>query len=237
MRRLKALAVAADSAAKKIDQSRSTARRAVLSLALAAVIGSMAVAVAVAAAPPSTAGGTQPPGTAAGAPTVVKVERVAPPRRKVLRSRFRPWARPSPRKVREIIRLEARRSHIDPSRLARRVGCESHFQWSAGNGSYQGLLQFASSTFSRGLSSIKSRRVMLVRTHVHRVHETKIVHYSDGHVVRKRGRKHRQRVVHVYRGTLPRRPELTHAWTQLRIGSQSIRGVSAVNSSEWSCPA
>ena len=56
-------------------------------------------------------------------------------------------------------------------------------------------------------------------------------------VKRKRGIKRWQKVVTVYEGTLPRNPSVTHAWTQLRIGSQAIRGLSAVNSSEWSCSA
>lgn len=176
-------------------------------------------------------------GAEAGTAQVVAVESVAPPRRKVIRHRFRPWARPSPRRVREIIRAEARRWHIDPRRLARRVHCESRFHWWASGGAFHGLLQFHASTFHRGLRTIKDRRVVLRRERVRRVHETRLVRYSDGRTVPQRGRRRRQRVVHVYTGKLPRRPELTHAWTQLRIGSQSIRGISAVRSSEWSCPA
>ena len=137
----------------------------------------------------------------------------------------------------QIIRIEARRWHIASSRLARRVQCESRFRWYAGNGAYQGLLQFSSSAFYRGLRTIASRRVKLVRKGSRRVHETKLVHYSDGHVERRRGRSFRQRVYRVYTGTIPRRPGLTHGWAQLRIGAQAIRGVSGVHSSEWSCPA
>jgi hypothetical protein len=177
------------------------------------------------------------PGATAGPTAVVSTKRVVPKRRKVVRHRFQPWGRPSPRKVRQIIRIEARRWRIDPSSLARRVACESKFQWSANGGSYYGLLQFAPSTFYRGLSSIKSRQVALVRERTRKVREIRIVRYSDGREVRERGRKHRQKVVHVYAGTLPRRPEVTHGWTQLRIGAQAIRGVSAVSSSEWGCPA
>ena len=102
-------------------------------------------------------------GGGATAATVVKTSRVAPPRRKVVRKRFSPWAKPSPRRVRQIIRWEAKRWGISASRLARRVGCESGFRWYAGNGAYQGLLQFASGTFYRGMSSIKSRGVKIKR--------------------------------------------------------------------------
>jgi hypothetical protein len=174
---------------------------------------------------------------ASAAASVVSTKRVVPRRRKVVRHRFQPWSRPSPRRVRQIIRIEARRWRIDPRRLARRVACESRFQWSANGGSYFGLLQFAPSTFSRGLGSIRTRRVVIVRKRVRRVREVTISRYSDGRVVRERGRRRRQVVAHVHAGKLPRRPELTHGWAQLRIGAQAIRGISAVSSSEWGCPA
>jgi hypothetical protein len=208
--------------------------RALGTMAVAACIGSMAGTASVAQAQ-ETAPSQE--ANSSSEPRVVSVRRVVPPRRKVVRVRFRPWSRPSPRKVRQIIRIEARRWHIDPRRLARRVGCESEFRWYAGNGSYRGLLQFAPSTFSRGLRTIRSRRVAIVKTRVRTVRETQIVRYSDGRVERRRGRRHRQRVVRLYRGVLPRRPQLTHGWAQLRIGSQAIRGMSAVRSSEWGCPA
>ena len=123
------------------------------------------------------------------------------------------------------------------SRLARRVGCESGFRWYAGNGAYQVLLQFATGTFYRGLRSIRTRRVVIKRKRTRKVRAVRLVRYSDGHVERKRGRWHRQTVVRIYRGTLPRRPGVTHGWTQIRIGAQAIRGISGVRSSEWGCPA
>jgi hypothetical protein len=168
---------------------------------------------------------------------VTKVTSVRPARRKVVRKRFKPAARPSPRGVRRIIHLEARRWNISPSSLSRRVECESNYRWYAGNGAYQGLLQFASSTFYRGLSSIRSRKVKFVRERKRMVHGERIVQYSDGSLTVGRGVKRRQKVVTVYSGTLPRNPSVTHGWTQLRIGSQAIRGLSAVGSGEWACPA
>ncbi len=168
---------------------------------------------------------------------VTRVESDRPARRRVVRKRFAPAAQPGPQKVRRIIRLEARRWNISPSSLSRRVACESNYRWYAGNGPYQGLLQFHPNTFSRGLSSIRSRKVRFVRERRRMVRGTKVVHFSDGSVRRERGIKRWQKVVTVYRGTLPRNPSLTHAWTQLRIGSQAIRGLSAVGSSEWACPA
>lgn len=183
-------------------------------------------------APEPTAGGG-----GATAATVVTTSRVTPPRRKVVRKRFTPWAKPSPRRVRQIIRWEARRWRISSARLARRVACESGFRWYAGNGPYQGLLQFASSTFYRGMRSIRSRGVKIKRVRRRTVREVRITRYSDGSVVRKRGRKRAQRVTYVYKGRFPRNPAVSHAWAQLRIGAQAIAGRSAVSSGEWGCPA
>lgn len=217
--------------------TRMSARGGWLSLAaLAAAIGTLLTFVPAASGATTTTT-TTPEGTAASEPHVVKVETKRPARRKVVRVRFRPSARPSPRKVRRIIRIEARRWHVSAGGLSRRVACESHFHWWAGNGAYQGLLQFSSSTFARGMRSIRTRTVKFARKRVRRVRETRVVHYSDGHVERRRGKRRRQVVVRVYRGRIPRRPSVTHGWAQVRIGAQALRGVSAVSSSEWSCGA
>ena len=170
-------------------------------------------------------------------PAVVSKKRVVPKRRKVIRKRFDPWATPSPAKVRRIIRIESRRWGIDPAGLSRRVACESNYRWWADGGAYYGLLQFAPSTFSRGVSSIRTRRVAFKRTGWRRVRGRTVTRYSNGRVVRDKHRPTRQRVVKVYRGRLPRRPGILHAWTQVRIGAQAIRGISSVSSSEWGCPA
>jgi hypothetical protein len=169
--------------------------------------------------------------------SVVRVEHVAPAKRRVVRRSFRPWAHPSRGQVREIIRVEARRWKIDPRGLARRIACESRFSWWASNGSYHGLLQFAHSTFHRGVRTLRDRRVRLVRSEVRKARGARVVHYSDGHTERRPGARRRQRVFYVYKGKLPRRPELLHGWTQVRIGAQAIRGVSAVRSGEWACSA
>ena len=169
--------------------------------------------------------------------SVASTKYVRPAKHRVVRRTFSPWARPSPRQVRRIIAIEARRWKIDGGRLARRIACESRFQWSAFSGTYHGLLQFAPSTFYRGLGSIRTRRVRLVRSDVRKVRGVHIVRYTDGRTERKPGPRRRQRVYTVYRGTLPRRPGVTHGWAQVRIGAQAIRGISSVRSSEWGCPA
>jgi hypothetical protein len=212
-------------------------RVAVVVAAIGMLTASFAAVAPAGGATPTAPSSAQPSDVAATAPQVVRVERKVPPRRKVFRSRFRPWGRPGPGRVRQIIRLEARRWHISAASLSRRVSCESRFRWWAANGAYRGLLQFSSSTFYRGLRTIRSRAVKLLRNRSRRVYETRIVHYSDGRVERKRGRRHRQVLVRVYTGKLPRRPSVTHGWAQLRIGAQAIRGMSSVSSSEWSCSA
>ena len=235
MREFSARAVPARVAAEQFDRRPMSFLRAAFvagALACSGVAGLPSAAHGQAEAPQSGR-----PAEAAAPAHVTRVESERPDRRKVVRRKFTPWGQPSPQKVRRIIRLEARRWNISPSSLSRRVACESNYRWYAGNGTYQGLLQFAPSTFHRGLSSIRSRKVKFVRERKRMVRGKKVVHYSDGSVARKRGIKRWQKVVTVYRGTLPRNPSVTHAWTQLRIGSQAIRGVSAVGSSEWSCPA
>jgi hypothetical protein len=192
-----------------------------------------AVPVALATAPLAAAeeSSSNPSATA----SVVRVDHVKAKRTKVVRHRFRPWRHPSPRQVRMAIRAEAKRWKIPAASLARRVSCESHFHWWASNGQYAGVLQFAPGTFQRGLRTIRHRRVKLVKTRTRKVNDMRVYHYSDGRTARKRGRPVRQRVIHVYRGKLPRRPAAHDTWTQLRIGAQAIRGISAVRSSEWSC--
>jgi hypothetical protein len=222
--------------------THSTLRgRGLRTVALAACITSAALVAAPSTnaqtAPPEDGGTEQAAAAPTAAPAVVSTTRVVPKRRRVVRRRFDPWARPSPAKVRRIIQIEARRWGIDPGRLARRVACESRYQWAAGNGPYYGLLQFHPSTFSRGVRSLGTRRVAFRRVSWRRVRGRTVSRYSDGHVERERHRPRRQRVVTIYRGKLPRRPGITHAWTQLRIGAQAIRGISGVSSSEWGCPA
>lgn len=201
-------------------------RRLELTIAMAALVAvSVPAAFAVAA--------DEPTATA----SVVKVEHRKAPAKKVVHRKFRPWAKPSPAKVREIIRNEARRWRVSAASLSRRVYCESKFQWWASNGQYQGVLQFAPSTFYRGLSTIRTRRVRIVRATTRKVNDRRVTHYSDGRRESRRTTPRRQRVVVVYHGRIPRRPAMTNAFAQIRIGAQALRGISAVRSSEWSCGA
>jgi hypothetical protein len=179
--------------------------------------------------------------TASSSPTatasVVKVETWKAPRKKVVHRKFRPWAHPTPGQVREIIRNEARRWGISAASLSRRVACESRYHWWATNGQYSGVLQFSPGAFYRGMRTIKSRELTIVRSKRRRVHDARVTHYSDGRKVRRHTTPRRQRLIVVYAGRLPRRASVNNTFAQIRIGAQALRGISAVHSSEWSCGA
>ena len=195
---------------------------------------------ALASAPGATAEETP---TAAPAPwpiataSIVKVEDKRAPRKKVVHRKFRPWSHPTPAQVREIIQSEARRWRIPAASLSRRVACESRYHWWASNGQYAGVLQFSANAFYRGMSTIRSREIKIVRTKSRRVHDARITHYSDGTAVSRRTTPRRQRVIVVLKARLPRNPPITNTFAQIRIGAQALRGISAVHSSEWACGA
>jgi hypothetical protein len=207
-------------------------RRQISTAVVAALLMAVVVPLAFAVAPRAVAD-DQPTATA----SVVKVENWKAPQKKVVHRRFRPWAHPTPGQVREIIRTEARRWGIPAASLSRRVGCESRYRWYATNGQYSGVLQFSANAFYRGMHTIKSRQIKLVRTKSRRVHDRRITHYSDGRKVSRRTTPRRQRVVVVLKARLPRSPAISNTFAQIRIGAQAIRGISAVHSSEWSCGA
>ena len=201
-------------------------RRLKLILALAAI-----VAVAV---PATFAFAADNPTATA---SVVKVENRKAPRTKVVHRKFRLWAHPSPGQVREIIRNEARRWGVSAAALSNRVACESHYNWWATNGQFVGVLQMGPNAFYRGLHSIRSYKVKIVRSKTRRVHDARVTQYSDGRVERRRTTPRRQRLIVVYSGRIPRKPSMANAFAQIRIGAQALRGISAVHSSEWSCAA
>jgi hypothetical protein len=203
--------------------------------ALAAVTMPLGFALAPRALADDAAAPSTPSPTATA--SVVKVERWKAPRKKVVRRSFRPWAHPTPAQVREIIRNEAPRWGVSAASLSRRVNCESRYRWSATNGQYSGVLQFSASTFYRGMSTIRSRKLKLVRTTSRRVHDARVTHYSDGRKVSRRTTPRRQHVTVVLTARLPRHPLVNNAFAQIRIGAQALRGMSAVHSSEWACGA
>jgi hypothetical protein len=206
-------------------------RRLTLTIALAA-LAAVAVPLALSIAPRAFAADA-PTATA----SVVRVDNYRAPRKVVVHHRFRPWAHPTPGQVREIIRNEARRWGVPAAALSARVGCESRFHWWASNGQFQGVLQFGPNAFYRGLRTIRSYKITLVRSKMRKVHDARITQYSDGTKVRQRTTPRRQRLIVVYSARLPRHPSVGDTFAQIRIGAQALRGISAVHSSEWSCGA
>jgi hypothetical protein len=213
-------------------------RRLTLIIAVTALVAVVIpTAFALAASGPTASGNTTTGSGPTASTSVVGVENFRASRTKVVHHRFRPWARPTPAQVREIIRSEARRWRISAAALSYRVACESHYHWWASNGQFQGVLQFGANAFYRGLGTIRSRKFTIVRSKMRRVHDARVTHYSDGHKARRRTTPRRQRLIVIYTGRIPRNPSMTNASAQIRIGAQAIRGISAVHSSEWSCAA
>jgi hypothetical protein len=206
-------------------------RRHIFTLTLAAIVA-IAIPAIFAIAPLARAAD----GPTANA-SIVHVANYRAARTKIVHRKFRPWAHPTAAQVREIIRNESHRWHISPAALSNRVACESRYHWWASNGQYQGLLQFGANAFYRGLSTMRTHKIRLVRTKARRVHDARVTQYSDGHSVRRRTTPRRQRVIVVLSARIPRRPSMTNPFAQLRIGAQAIRGISAVRSSEWACAA
>lgn len=176
-------------------------------------------------------------GPSAEKATVVSMAVKRPPRLVHRHAHLALPARPTPAQVRRAINREAAMWGVPAVSLSRRVACESHYQWWASNGQYEGVLQFAPGTFYRGWRTIRTRKVIEVDVRQRRMHSRVYRQWSDGRITRSRGRIVRQTVVVTRRGTIPKFPAANNTDAQLRIGAQAIRGISAVHSSEWSCGA
>lgn len=203
-------------------------RRRLALVACALVGATAAVAPTNAADPAPVAGEKDAPQVA-----VVSTSRKYPDRYKRRTVRFVPDARPSPSRVRWIIGQEAARWGVSAGHLASRVACESGFRWWAKNGQYQGLGQFADSTFWRGVTTMP-RAVRVKRSRIVKRHTTKIVRYSDNTVKRQKGYMVKVRRTRILRGRIGGLDRL-HGWAQIRIMAQAMAGRSAVNDSEWAC--
>lgn len=167
------------------------------------------------------------------APVVVERRVIRPAEVTTERRRFKPEARPTKAQVLRIIAFEAAKWGASEARLVCRVKGESTFRWWEVNGQYQGLGQFAQETFSRGFASIGTRRVV-ERTTRTRHKRTRILwFYSDGSRGIEYGRKNRQTVVTLRRGTIPAKVERTHGYAQLRIMARSMVGLGGVRDGEW----
>lgn len=206
---------------------------------ISAVLASLVVLVAIPTLAAGEDAGTPPstttPAEAAAKPTVVSTKYIRPKRVLRIKTKFTPWSQPTVSQVYKIIDIEAARWGVSAAGLHNRIRCESTYNWAASNGQYQGLGQFAPSTFARGVSTLGSRRVSYVKSRVRVQRVVRVRTFSDGRVARaKRWRVH-QRIIHRFVGRIPQSPNLTHGWAQVRIMAQAIAGRSAVNNSEWEC--
>lgn len=169
-------------------------------------------------------------------PSVVSSHTITPRLAHRVLVRFTPWAHPTPAQVYRIISVEAAGNAYVKQKLINRIRCESGFQWNNSYTGHLGLLQFLQETFDRGVSTLRSRRVVIpLGRRLEWRHRVTFTRYSDGRLVRSVGR--RVRVLRVYLGVglLPKHPDIWHGWTQVRIGAEAIRGQSAVSDGEWSC--
>jgi hypothetical protein len=191
--------------------------------------------LAVLTAVPATAETPPPEEPTAQQATVTKLVVHRPKLHRTVVRSFAPPARPSPGYVLGTIApLEAAHFGAPLGVLRCRISRESGGRYWASNGQYQGVGQFAASTFSRGLSTmprgirLRERSSRLVRAEVVRV-------WSDGRVTRSKGRYSRVRVLRILKGRISPWASPGHTtWAQVRIMAQALVGRSAVSSGEWS---
>ncbi len=162
-------------------------------------------------------------------------ERTAVPRHQVYRKKFSPYAEPNYNQIQRIISIESSKWGASRSHLDSRIACESTYKWYAQNGPYLGLGQFHPGTFSRGMSTIRTRRVKMKITKIKYKPVVTYRRWSRGELTKKYGKMKRVRRVTIYRGRIPKYPSVFHGWAQVRIMAQAIVGQSAVNDSEWAC--
>lgn len=194
---------------------------------------SVALAAEVVPTPPLPIGDSDPVegapvGKAKPKPRVVRSWVKKPrPIRKV--KRFKPWAHPSPEKVRQIITWEQQRWG-GPS-LMSRVWCESKYLWHATNGQYRGVLQFGPIWETMWAGTPRDVKIVK-RTEVKRA-KFRIRIYSDGTRKRKRIGKVWVRKTVIKKGMLPKHPSPYHAWAAIRVGQRAVSGHGMTTS--WSC--
>lgn len=167
--------------------------------------------------------------------TVLNTTYVKPKKKLIVRSKFKPWATPTPAQVQQIIAIESARVGAPIGTLTNRIRCESGFRWNAGNGPYNGLGQFHETTFARGVNSLDTRRVVIRTERVRSKRVRRVEWLSDGTHRGSWAWPVRQKVVHINAGMIPRYPGYLHGWAQVRIMALALVGRSGVKDSEWEC--
>lgn len=168
-------------------------------------------------------------------PVVVSVKTVRPPSKIKKIKQFVPWPEPSVKRVKQIIEIEARKWKVDPARLRGRIYCESSFIWNQVTGSYYGLGQFHPSTWARAISNLGTRKARFTKERQRTVKIYRYTTWSDGTVEKKIIGKKRQKVVTVFKGLLPKNPNILHGYTQVRAVARAMAGLGNVSDSEWEC--
>ena len=168
-------------------------------------------------------------------PVVISVKTVKPPSKLKKTKQFVPWAKPSVKRVQQIIKIEAKRWKVDPARLRGRIYCESSFIWNEVTGSYYGLGQFHPSTWARAISSLGTRKVRFTKEHQRTVKIYQYTTWSDGIVKKKLVGKKQQTVITVFKGLLPKKPGILHGYAQVRAVARAMAGLGNVSDSEWEC--
>jgi len=173
----------------------------------------------------------EPPSIGTSKPERPHVVRVRIKRPKPIRKvrRFKPWATPSPEKVKQIIIWEQQRWG-GPS-LMGRVWCESKYLWHASNGQYRGVLQFGPIWSSMWPGT--PRDVKIVKKTTVKRHKIRITRYSDGTRKRKKLRKVKVPKTVILKGKLPKNPSPFHAWAAIRVGQRAVSGHGPTTS--WEC--
>jgi hypothetical protein len=166
-------------------------------------------------------------GTAMAAP---KQHVHRPHKHLTIKRHFHPTAKPSPRQVKKIARVERQRWG-GPSILGR-IWCESGYRWSARNGPYRGLLQIGP-WWSYVYPARTPRKVKIVRHNRRRVPVHRVTVWDSGRRTRERIGVVRQRVTSIRRGKLPKGASPYHGWAAIRVGQRAVSGDGP--SAAWEC--
>lgn len=166
---------------------------------------------------------------------IVKVEVIQPKKKIKVTVKFKPWNKPSVGKVFIIAKEESKKWGANYNRLLNRIECESTYRWYEEYVGHHGLGQFVPSTFERGMDSIGTRKVVMKRVKTRKAYSYKVTTFKNGRKDKKKLTPHRQKVKVFYKGTIPRHPEITHGWAQVRLMARAMVGLGNVSDSEWAC--
>lgn len=163
------------------------------------------------------------------APRVVSQHFDRPPDVVRKHQKFTPEAHPSVSEAHEIAALEQQRWG-GPS-LANRIECESHWNWAADNGTYNGILQFGPIWYSMWPGT--PRDVKLKSHKYDRKKVWLVQRLSNGAKKRIIDHYKRVKVVKIKEGKLPAGSDAFNAWAAIRVGQRAVSGDGP--STAWSC--